>query len=143
VQAELAGAVLSGIIERGDEDRVRFSHALLRECLYDMLEPRARAKLHPRADALTEAGMVAPGQLDSVARHLLLAPPEGDIERAIDQARAAARSCLHDLSFERAIELLDGVRTAVPGFAGGQPGCREVRPTFGDGFVQGLTARRR
>ncbi|HEX6274463.1 MAG TPA: AAA family ATPase [Polyangiaceae bacterium] len=110
----LAGALLSGIVERSDGDRLAFSHPLFRECLYDDVRPVRRARLHLRAaDTHSRHGVATAGQAESVARHLLLALPEGDPARAIAQARSAAKICEQELAFDRAVELLEGAANAL------------------------------
>jgi len=110
----LAGALLSGIVERTAAERLSFSHPLFRECLYDGINPVRRARLHLRtADALSRSGSAAAGREESVARHLLLALPEAEPMQAVAAARSAAKVCERELAFDRAVELLEGAVAAL------------------------------
>lgn len=110
----LESFVLSGIVERHDPDRYAFSHPLFRESLYDCVHGLERCRLHLRtADALSSLTSTTTGHAETMARHLLLALPAGDPTRAIERARIAARGCVLELGFDRAVELLEGALSAL------------------------------
>jgi tetratricopeptide (TPR) repeat protein len=99
----------------------RFTHALVRETLYELDAPR-RMVLHLTVGEALEIEHAAdPGPaLPALARHFLAAAPVGGSERAVEYARRAGERALELLayeeaaaSFERALELLGG-----PGRAG-------------------------
>ena len=109
----LASAVLSGIVGHPGTERYTFSHPLFRESLYDGVSSARRCRLHLRtAEVLSRLSEHASGHAESVARHLLLALPEGDQRRAIEQARSAAHGCALELGFDRSVELLRGALAA-------------------------------
>jgi predicted ATPase len=69
----------------------RFTHALIRETLYDELPTARRARLHRRVgEALQELYAGAPEpHLAELAHHFLQALPAGEIEPAVEYARRA------------------------------------------------------
>ena len=75
-------------------DQYWFSHALIRETLYEELSTTRRVRLHRQiGEALEE--LDAEGNLPQLAYHFAEAAPGGDVEKAVDYAERAA---------ERAIE---------------------------------------
>lgn len=110
----LASAVLAGILERPEAERYLFSHPLFRECLHEGLVGVRRSNLHRRAaDVLSRLPLAPPGNAESIARHLLLALPEGDVVTAVERARSAAKGCVVELGFDRAVELLRSALSAL------------------------------
>lgn len=80
-----------------------FTHALVRETIYDDVSAIRRGRLHLAvADALE--AMQPPGArpVERLARHLLAAGTLGDIERAVRYACAAGDDSRARLAFERA-----------------------------------------
>ncbi|HEX6766025.1 MAG TPA: AAA family ATPase, partial [Polyangiaceae bacterium] len=109
----LRASHVAGIVDL-DHASVSFCHPLYRECLYEEQEPRNRSIFHRRAaEALAPLVATTPGVPESIARHLLLALPEGDVLAAVEHARSAAKGCLAGLSFDRAVELLEGAVRAL------------------------------
>jgi hypothetical protein len=105
---------LSALMHDAEPDSVCFAHPLFREYLYDGLDRRQRARLHLRAaESLMQQAPLALADEESIARHLLLALPEGDVGRAVTRARAAAQSSVRALAFDRAVELLEGALGAA------------------------------
>jgi class 3 adenylate cyclase len=90
--------------------RYTFSHALIRQTLYEELSPARRALLHRRiADAIERTH---PGRVDArlaeLAHHTFQAAAAGDdIERAVRYASAAAAQALDRFAFEEAVRLYD------------------------------------
>jgi hypothetical protein len=114
LEEALEGAVLSGLLERLDDARYAFAHPLFRESLYHGAGTARRCRLHLRAaDTLSRLASTSHGHAESVARHLLLALPEGSPTRASEQARSSARGCVLELAFDRAVELLEGALAAL------------------------------
>jgi hypothetical protein len=80
-------------LERADiltgEDRLTFTHPLLRATVYRALPRGRKALLHRRAADVLQAAHLRP---ECVAAHLLAAPPTGDrevVEALLDAARCA------------------------------------------------------
>jgi hypothetical protein len=113
--------VITGVA--GRPGRYRFSHALVRDTIYEELPPVARAELHRRFGELLEERHQ--GSLDDslaeVAHHFFQASAEGGEEKAIDYAERAGREALRSLAyeeaalqFERALHLTELAATADP-----------------------------
>ncbi|HEY6879510.1 MAG TPA: AAA family ATPase [Polyangiales bacterium] len=97
-------ALVEGLVERqpGTES-FAFSHALLRETLYDDLAVRERGLLHARiAELLTSA---EPDRLGELAHHLLHALPS-QLDEAVRACRRAALAAHEAAGFESASRFL-------------------------------------
>jgi class 3 adenylate cyclase/tetratricopeptide (TPR) repeat protein len=94
------------IIDAGAQPALRFSfsHALMREALYEELGVTQRVKLHRRTAAVIEElhGDDPEQPLEELAHHFLEAQ---ELERAIVYAEAAANRSIDRMAFERAAEL--------------------------------------
>lgn len=91
----------------GSLGQLRFSHALLRDALYDDLAPARRQRLHRRMGEVLE-GLYAENlepHLAELAHHFVEAAPLGDVDRAIRYARAAGDRALRLLAYEEASRL--------------------------------------
>src|SRR5262249_11691334 len=87
--------------------RFRFSHALVRDAIYDGLPRTLRVRLHQRTLAVFEA-LFAPAldqHLAELAYHALKSAPGGDVEKAVDYARRAGDRAARLLAYEEAIRL--------------------------------------
>ncbi|MGH7822971.1 MAG: ATP-binding protein, partial [Candidatus Binatia bacterium] len=107
---ELLGeAIGHGIVDADPSarGRYRFSHALVRETLYDEHSPATRTGLHRRiGEALEEIHREDPDPpLTELAHHFLEAAPPGQPEKAIDYATRAGRRAAAALAYEEAAEL--------------------------------------
>jgi len=99
-------------------DQYWFSHALIRETLYEELSTTRRVRLHRQiGEALEE--MDAEGNLPQLAYHFAEAAPGGDIEKAVEYARKAGEKAVALYAwedavaqFERALQVLD-LQTSV------------------------------
>ena len=120
VGAEAVEAVDAAITARlitaapGAPGLLRFSHALVRDALYEGIPSRRRRELHRlAAESLERRRAVDPGsQLAAIARHFHEA---ADAERAIDYARQAAEVATSRLAYEEAARLYN---LALTDFAG-------------------------
>lgn len=103
----LAARVISDV--PGTRSRLRFSHAVIRECLYDDIGRARRAQLHRRAAQVLEAvyGEDAEAHLAELAHHFFEGAPGGDPAKAIRYARAAGAKAASLLGYEEAVRLLD------------------------------------
>src|SRR3989475_7754337 len=99
-------------------DQYWFSHALIRETLYEELSTTRRVRLHRQiGEALEE--LDAEGNLPQLAYHFAEAAPGGDVEKAVEYARKAGEKAValyawEDavLQFERALQALEMKETA-------------------------------
>jgi class 3 adenylate cyclase len=110
VDGALAEAVSAQLIAQTSPGRFRFSHALVRETLYEELSATQRPVLHRRiAETLEEVYASDPARLRrrlaEVAHHFLEGAPGGDPEKAVDYAVRAAGSAMAQLGYEEAAEL--------------------------------------
>ncbi len=101
--------------------RYRFSHAIVRQALYDELGAGRRVRLHRRIGEALERlyGADLEPHLADLAHHFGRALPSGDAARALDYARRAAERASRLLAYgeaadqyERALELLELSPTA-------------------------------
>jgi predicted ATPase/class 3 adenylate cyclase len=118
VRALLEEAVAARLLDAtsADDEAYVFSHALVRETLYEEIGSPQRIELHRRIGEELEklyAGDVAE-HLDELARHFLEAGPGGDPGKAIDYATRAGKQAFCDLAYEdaaddfgRALEVLE------------------------------------
>jgi len=87
--------------------RMRFSHALVRDALYDELPPARRVRHHRSVGEALEAryrGDLEP-HLAELAHHFVRAAPGGDVDGAVEYARRAADRAVGLLAFEEAVRL--------------------------------------
>jgi DNA-binding SARP family transcriptional activator len=89
----------------GAVDRIRFSHARVRDALYNDLSTVRRARLHLRIAEALEELYAADSELhvDELAHHFFLAGSGGDIEKTIDYTRRAGDRAVVLLAFEDAV----------------------------------------
>jgi DNA-binding SARP family transcriptional activator len=88
---------------------LRFTHALIRDSLYEALSRKERHRLHQRAAEELEA-LYGPGQephLAQLAHHFLEAAPGGDAQKAIEYARRAGDRAAAVLAYEEAARLYE------------------------------------
>ncbi|HKY77124.1 MAG TPA: AAA family ATPase [Acidimicrobiia bacterium] len=107
----------------GPVPRHRFTHALVRETLYDQLSAARRVALHRRVAEVIEqvhAGALD-DQLPALAHHWArAAAPAAEVNRAVDYARRAGDRALAQLAhdeaetyYRQALELFDAARTGL------------------------------
>ena len=83
-------------------DQYWFSHALIRETLYEELNTTRRIRLHRQiGDALEE--LDAEGNLPQLAYHFCEAAPGGDVDKAVDYAVRAAERATDLVAYEEAV----------------------------------------
>src|SRR5262245_47704220 len=104
---------------REDPGRVRFTHALVREVLYEALGPARRAALHRAIGTALERlhGELDGPHLDELAYHFACAAPGGSAEKAAEYCtrsavRAMARYGFDESArhYERALALVPGIQ---------------------------------
>ena len=112
LEKALASAVSAQLLAESSPGRFRFSHALVRETLYEELSAAQRPALHRRiAEALEDLYSSDPARLqrrlNEVAHHYLEGAAGGDAEKAVDYAVRAAESAAAQLGYEEAVELYE------------------------------------
>jgi DNA-binding CsgD family transcriptional regulator len=117
------GLAASVIEELADPGAYQFSHALIREALYDEIPATRRALLHLRIGTVLEAiaGSGAMPDLAALAHHYCSALPGGDPAKAIAYAQRAAARADELFAYEEAaryyrlaIQALDARQTPDP-----------------------------
>src|SRR5262249_25965519 len=91
----------------GVPGHLRFSHALIRDVLYDELSPTRRVRLHRQMGEALEtlyAATLDP-PLAELAYHFIEAAPGSDVGKAIRYARAAGDRAVRLLAYEEAVRL--------------------------------------
>ena len=111
--AELIAAAGEAVAERLVTDlgggRFSFSHALVRDTLYEELSAAQRARLHERMAVALE-GLCAGDpdeRLGELAHHFLAAAPRGDLAKAVDYAERAGVQDMEQLAYEDAVEVYE------------------------------------
>jgi tetratricopeptide (TPR) repeat protein len=89
--------------------RLRFSHALVRDALYDGIPLARRYELHRRAADALEAlhSEDLEPHLTELAHHAFEAAPAGDVRRAVDLARRAGDRVVSLVAYEEASRLYE------------------------------------
>lgn len=87
--------------------RLRFSHALIRDTLYEALTPRRRVQLHREIGGALEVLYADdPGpHLAELAHHFCEAAPGGGVDKAVDYAWRAADRAAALTAYEEAVRL--------------------------------------
>jgi class 3 adenylate cyclase len=102
-------AISERLVSDLGEGRYSFSHALVRDTLYDEASPAQRSALHERIGLALEAicGADPEPRLGELAHHFLSAAPRGGVDRAIDYAERAGAQAMGQLAYEEAAELYE------------------------------------
>jgi DNA-binding winged helix-turn-helix (wHTH) protein/tetratricopeptide (TPR) repeat protein len=109
--AQTAGLIVE---EHGVQGRFSFSHALIREVLYDRLSATRRIRLHSRIAEVLESTSAAEGlPLADLAYHFVQAAPLNGYGRAVDFATRAAREATESLAHEEAAQFYELALQAV------------------------------
>ncbi|MDB4990327.1 MAG: transcriptional regulator, partial [Myxococcaceae bacterium] len=113
ILGSLEPAIAARVLRRVDGQlaRYRFTHALLRDALYESVEPLERARLHARAGFVLEtcgAGLHE-DHLSELAFHFCHAAPTHDQGRAQDYSRRAAHAATQQLAHEKTAQHLENV----------------------------------
>lgn len=108
VLAALEEAMAVQLVEQVPQSQqFRFSHALVRECIYDEMLGLRRARLHLRIGELLEQrfGAEDPTALPQMAYHFSEAGPGAAARKALAYARQSAARAAQVLAFEEAVRL--------------------------------------
>src|ERR687898_1771136 len=100
-------AIAERLVADLEDRRFSFSHALVRETLYEELSPAKRSALHERIGLAIEeiCGDDVDERLGELAHHFLEAAPRGDLAKAIDYARRAGAQDMEQLAYEDAVDV--------------------------------------
>jgi tetratricopeptide (TPR) repeat protein len=112
----LTPALDAGIVRAAGERlrRYVFTHALMRDCVYERLAPSTRGALHAAVGAALEAGGPPDGdRLALLAHHFYEAARAGDPAKAIHYGCAAGEHALGVLAFEEAVRHFERALAAV------------------------------
>jgi eukaryotic-like serine/threonine-protein kinase len=103
IEQAVGASVLSKPHDRRG-DQYTFSHALIRECLYEELSPLQRARLHRQAGEGLERlyGSNSDPHVTELARHFCEAMRDGNAAKAIDYSTRAAARANRLLAYEEA-----------------------------------------
>jgi hypothetical protein len=102
VAEDASEAIAAGILAAGECGTRLFTHALLRDRVYDQLPPTRRAELHWQAGLATIQGALTHA---TAAHHLLEGCAAGHWQLAATNARDAAQAALSHLGYEEAATL--------------------------------------
>ena len=105
----------------GVQGRLRFTHVLIRDVLYDELPATRRLRLHRQVgEALESLYASDPGpHLAELAHHFQLAVPAAEAAKAVRYARSAADRAVTLLAYEEAARLYAAGIQALSGQAAG------------------------
>ncbi|GAA4451696.1 ATP-binding protein [Phytohabitans houttuyneae] len=93
-------AMVARLVVALGEGRFAFAHDLVRETLYDALDPARRRRLHASVVRLLGRDLLAPGDL---ARHAWLAGDDVEPDQAVDLLLRAARDAGSRLAMEECV----------------------------------------
>jgi eukaryotic-like serine/threonine-protein kinase len=106
----LRDAVDARLVEEVQDDpgRLRFSHALVRDTLYEDLQTAERIALHGDVGQVLEELYRSDPEphLAELAYHFFEAAPAGDVKKAVDHLIAAGQRALRLLAYEEAVRVL-------------------------------------
>jgi DNA-binding SARP family transcriptional activator/tetratricopeptide (TPR) repeat protein len=101
--------LMAGLLAEGGGGRMRFSHVLVRDVLYDDLSRLRRPRLHGRVGEAIEA--VHPDDVDALSYHFGVAAAESSIATSLDKALGygleASRRAKRRFSYVEATALLE------------------------------------
>ena len=149
-RAELLDAidesVASGVVrEVADPGRLRFSHAIVRDVLYEDLAPGERARRHERIALALEAVTAAQPdeRLHELAHHWRGAAPLRGAERSVHYAvRAATRAMSQTAYEEAALQLERALESLAPAPPHGAESRLDLLLAVGSAWLQAGDAQR-
>jgi eukaryotic-like serine/threonine-protein kinase len=102
----LQDAIAERVVMQATPGRLRFSHALIRDVLYDELSQARRIRLHREiGEALERVYEEPESHLAELAHHFVAAAPAGDVGKAVEYARRAGERAIALLAYEEACRL--------------------------------------
>jgi len=110
----LEDAIAERVVTTAGHGRLRFSHALIRDVLYDELSPARRIRLHREiGEALERLYQERDPHLTELAHHFVAAAPAGNVEKAIEYARGAGERAARLFAYEEAVRLFQTALDAL------------------------------
>ncbi|WP_406298115.1 AAA family ATPase [Embleya sp. NBC_00888] len=103
-------ALLTGLLVEPDAGQLRFTHALVRDTLYEDLSQLRRARMHARTAEAIEA--VRPRDVAALAHHYLASASRATAAKATHFARLAALDAEIHFAYREAAQLWRGALTA-------------------------------
>ncbi|MFE3206036.1 BTAD domain-containing putative transcriptional regulator [Embleya sp. NPDC059237] len=103
-------ALLTGLLVEPDAGQLRFTHALVRDTLYEDLSQLRRARMHARTAEAIEA--VRPRDVSALAHHYLASASRATATKAAHYARLAALDAEIHFAYREAAELWRGALAA-------------------------------
>ncbi|OPC81549.1 hypothetical protein B4N89_11870 [Embleya scabrispora] len=103
-------ALLTGLLVEPDAGQLRFTHALVRDTLYEDLSQLRRARMHARTAEAIEA--VRPRDVSALAHHYLASASRATAAKAAHYARLAASDAEIHFAYREAAELWRGALAA-------------------------------
>ncbi|MYS84530.1 AfsR/SARP family transcriptional regulator [Embleya scabrispora] len=103
-------ALLTGLLVEPDAGQLRFTHALVRDTLYEDLSQLRRARMHARTAEAIEA--VRPRDVAALAHHYLASASRATAAKATHFARLAALDAEIHFAYREAAELWRGALVA-------------------------------
>jgi DNA-binding SARP family transcriptional activator len=109
-------AMKAGLIVElpGLEDRLAFTHTLIRRTIADRLTRSRRRRVHARVAEALEAASRGTDAETRVAYHLCEAGPAGDPDRAVEYAARAAERATKRLAYAEAVQLYTRALPLLP-----------------------------
>jgi tetratricopeptide (TPR) repeat protein len=110
----LEDAVAEHVVTTVARSQLRFSHALIRDVLYDELPPARRIRVHREiGEALERLYEDPEPHLTELAHHFVAAAPAADVEKAVEYARRAGERAARLLAYEEAGRLFQTALDAL------------------------------
>jgi predicted ATPase/DNA-binding SARP family transcriptional activator len=104
----LEAAMSAGILrETGEPGRYAFTHALIRQALYDDISSLRRARLHRRVAEAMESLPNTDAKVAELATHFLAAAADGVADKAVDFALRAAVRAIEHIAYEEAVSFCE------------------------------------
>jgi hypothetical protein len=124
-------AIAARLVAPAGPGRYRFAHALVRDTLYVDLPAADRVRLHRAAGRALEAVHAADLEphLAELAHHFIEAAADGDAEKGLGYAEAAARRALAVRGYEDAVRLYELALAALADTPGSDDAGVAVRRT--------------
>jgi tetratricopeptide (TPR) repeat protein len=122
------------IVERRDGDAYAFTHALVRQTLYNGTSGPRRRRLHAQAAAAIEQAH-GEDEIAALARHHRLAGAAGDATKAIRASMTAGERAAARFAWDDAAEHLDGAAAVMARIGGSERDRARLLVALGDLMV--------
>lgn len=103
LERHLRTGIGAGVLAEEAADPHEFTHVLVRDAIYEAMDPERRAAAHARiAETLERGG----GDVEEIAHHLLAGASAVGVERVFEGARRAAERAMRAVAFEDAAAIM-------------------------------------